>query len=392
MEEQKYKVRSPFLPLYSTVRQVLKILEGVPKTVFMEMESAIWDQRGTPQNPVDWSAPDTWIKERLSGKFADLAHDIWERSEKQVNPRYVSGTDLLINTYELLVPDDSGVYRLTDRGEGFLKNDPKVIKEIDETEGIPQLLSILSMKTKAKRSDLISDWGDFLREYSNYGTASTISDTLRSHLLNLVERRLTARSGNFYEITPVGLEYLASFRGITNDPRKKVLEVLTGYNNEQIAYLRQKLSEMHPTAFEHLVKDLLEAMGYEDVNVTKVSGDKGIDVVATLQFGITTITEFVQVKRIQGSIPRPILDQLRGALPYHKALRGTLITIGSFSKGCQEAAQFPGAAPITLIDGEKLLEYLIDNQIAIKKKPADLFEIDEDYFRVSDGKETVGEG
>ena len=38
-------------------------------------------------------------------------------------------------------------------------------------------------------------------------------------------------------------------------------------------------------------------MGYEDVTVTQQSGNKGVDVVATVQFGITTVTEVVQVKR-----------------------------------------------------------------------------------------------
>ena len=43
--------------------------------------------------------------------------------------------------------------------------------------------------------------------------------------------------------------------------------------------------------------------------------------------------------------------QLRGPLPYHKAIRGTLITLGNLSKGCTEAALFPGAAPVGLING-----------------------------------------
>jgi len=146
---------------------------------------------------------------------------------------------------------------------------------------------------------------------------------------------------------------------------------------------------MHPYRFEHLIRELLEAMGYEDVTVTKESGDKGVDVVATVQFGITTITEVVQVKRHQASIGRPVLDQLRGALPYHKAIRGTLITLGSFSKGCTEAALYPGAAPIGLIDGDKLLELLVEHEIGIQKRPATLYELDEGYFEASTEGELV---
>jgi restriction system protein len=133
-----------------------------------------------------------------------------------------------------------------------------------------------------------------------------------------------------------------------------------------------------------LVRDLLEAMGYEDVTVTKASGDYGVDVVATVQFGITTITEVVQVKRRQESIQRPILDQLRGALPYYKALRGTILTLGTFSTGCINAALFVGAAPIGLIDGEKLLDLLIKYDIGAQKRSLSLYEIDEEYLRASD--------
>ncbi len=120
-------------------------------------------------------------------------------------------------------------------------------------------------------------------------------------------------------------------------------------------------------------------MGDDDVQVTRASGDRGVDVVATVQFGITTITEVVQVKRHQASIGRPILDQLRGALPYHKAIRGTIITLGTFSSGWKEAALYPGAAPIGLIDGDRLLDLLHEHKVGLKERPATLYEPDEEF-------------
>jgi restriction system protein len=84
-----------------------------------------------------------------------------------------------------------------------------------------------------------------------------------------------------------------------------------------------------------------------------------------------------------------VLDQLRGALPYHKAIRGTLITLGSFSKGCTEAALFPGAAPIGLIDGDKLLEVLVEHEIGIQKRPATFYELDEGCFEAPTEGELV---
>ena len=88
----------------------------------------------------------------------------------------------------------------------------------------------------------------------------------------------------------------------------------------------------------------------------------------------------MQVKRQQGSVTRPILDQLRGALPYHQAIRGTIITLGKFAKGTREAALFPGAPPITLIDGDKLIELLLKHGVGINKRTLSLVEVDDSYF------------
>lgn len=137
------------------------------------------------------------------------------------------------------------------------------------------------------------------------------------------------------------------------------------------------------------MRDLLDEMGYSEVTVTAQSGDQGVDVVARVEFGITTITEFVQVKRRTRTLGRAVLDQLRGALPYHGAIRGTLITLGAFSKGCEDAAIFPGAQPITLIDGERLLDLLIKHQVAMRSRPIDIHEVDDRYFTIAKQEDLI---
>jgi restriction system protein len=390
MAEITHKVRTPLFPLYSEVRQLLTILNGVHKKSLTSMIYAIRDQTGTPQNPVDWSDPDTWISDRLVGEDADLARKIWEGSNGTVNPRYVYGAYLFINNYDLLTPDHQGIYRLEQRGQAFLNNDTHLLEELDDVEGLRQLLGILATKTQAKRSDLLPEWGAFLREYSRFGTSSTIKDALRRRLGNLLERGLVTREGIIYTITQSGIDYATPLSKAADDPGRHVLKTINTYNNKQRKALHQQLSVMPPYQFEHLVRDLLESMGYDDVQVTKEAGDKGVDVMGTVQFGITTVTEVVQVKRHKGNIGRPVLDQLRGSLPYHKAIRGTLITLGNFSKGCKEAALFTGAAPITLINGDKLLDLLIEHQIGIRKRPAQLYELDEDFFKPDDQAEPAG--
>ncbi len=46
-------------------------------------------------------------------------------------------------------------------------------------------------------------------------------------------------------------------------------------------------------------------------------------------------------------------------------------------------ALFPGAAPITLIDGDKLIELLIKHGVGIKQKKLSLLEVDDSYFEDS---------
>ena len=119
MEQQAYKVRTPLFPPYSTVRHLLGIMPGAPKSEWVQMISDIFEQTGTPQNPVDWSDPDRWITERLSGSSAALAQRVWEESRHEVNPRYTRGTYLFNNNHVLLEPDNQGIYQVTDRGAAF---------------------------------------------------------------------------------------------------------------------------------------------------------------------------------------------------------------------------------------------------------------------------------
>ena len=383
-DKKAYVVSTPLFENYSDVRKLMSALAGTTKkSDFLKFLKAIADQTGTPQHPVDWSNPDEWIAQRVMGSDKALATRIWEKSQKTLNPRYVYGAYLFINSYELLKTDASGVFQLSDRGKLFMADDPATVRKLDEAEGLPKLLAILAAHSPAKRGDLLEEWGEFLLAHSRFGTLSTIKDTLRRRTLNLVERGYISREGNTYTITDKGIAYAADVVGAAAsiaNPYQQVLSAIKQHNDLQVAALRQRLGKMNPYHFEVLIKDLLEAMDYEDVTVTKQSGDKGVDVVGHFQFGITQIKEVVQVKRHQGSIGRPVLDQLRGALPYHQAIRGTIITLGKFAQGCKDAAIFPGAAPITLIDGDKLMELFVKHDVGVKRSPVSLFKVDESIF------------
>jgi restriction system protein len=390
-------VSAPIYPTYSELRSAMTAFDNQSVKQVRDTITAIFDQTGTPQNPVDWSDPDSWINERLSGEHRTIAQRIWEGSGKTLNPRHVYGCYLFINRLKLL-DQVSGVYRLGDRGRLFFANDDTTIRELDAGEGLPKLLSLVAERSPCRRGDILPAWSDYLKAVSLFTTLSTFKDTLRRRLINLAERGLIAREGNTYAITDSGLQWLKGFSSlpevvsaaVPSPKRTTVAEAARAHNDEQLAALRTRLIELEPAQFEHFVKELLDAMDYEDVRVTKLSGDKGVDVIARVQFGITEITEVVQVKRTESTITRPKIDELRGALPYHKAIRGTIISLGGFARGAQEGALYPGAAPITLIDGRRLLDLCIKHEVGVKRRPVEIYEIDEAFFAekfTRDGRE-----
>jgi len=370
------KVRTPLFPTYRQAQAFMKATMGVPTQLVRDMITVIHNQRGTPQQQVDWTNPDQWINERLTGKFAEFALRIWQTDKGILNPRHCYGSWMFINNFALMAGDK---WQPSHTGEQFLANDPLVLREIDDAEGIFALLDILATKEQAKRSDILPDWQAFLQENSKFTAESSSKTTLYQRLVNVIDRGLVEKDGNSYQIAEPGMQWLntdSQHQPKTNDPRADILRAAKQFNAEQKAKLKQNLLTMDPYDFEHLIGMLLEAMGYDEVEVTKASGDKGVDVKGSVQVGITRITEVIQAKRHAGTIGRPVIDQLRGALPYHKAIRGTIITTGKFAEKCEGSAMFPGAAPITLIDGDRLIELLVEHGIGIQKRKIELLELD----------------
>jgi hypothetical protein len=130
-----------------------------------------------------------------------------------------------------------------------------------------------------------------------------------------------------------------------------------------ISNILRELRQIPPREFEYLIRDLLAQMGYSNVNVTSVSNDKGVDVVAELDFGLNKDVEVIQAKRHSATnkVGRPTLDALRGSLHRFDARRGTIITTSSFTKGTLRAARESGAKPISLVNGEEFVEYLAEH-------------------------------
>jgi len=374
------QVRIPLFPLYSRVRQLLPVLDGRPRADLQSLLNRLAELRGTPQEPEDWSNPDEWIGQRLQGVEQDLARAIWEQSDRQANPRHIYGCWYLIRGYTLLTENSDGKLTLTDRGQDFLSHPSgEAVAHIDREEGIVRLLAILAEKSPGKRSDLLPEWSTYLQTHSNFGTDSTFKDTLRRRLVNLVERELVSRSGNIYQITPAGLDYMAQV-GDQKSELHQLYQLVERQRQKVRKQLTEWLNQIDPFQFEQLIQRLLEEIGYQDVEVTSLSNDKGVDVVGNITVGITAVREVIQVKRQSSNVQRPVLDALRGSLHRFGAVRGTIITTSDFSKGTKDAAFERGAAPITLINGEKLLDLLFEYGLGARRKTITVWEPDEQAF------------
>ena len=139
------------------------------------------------------------------------------------------------------------------------------------------------------------------------------------------------------------------------------------------------LTEMNPYAFERLTQRLLRECGFDDVRVTKKSGDGGIDGTGKLKInGIFSFNIAFQCKRYQGTVGAPDIRDFRGSLTTDIE-KGVFITTGSFSKQAIEEASNPGKQQIDLMDGEEFITKIAEYGIGVKEIKD--YEIDEEYFK-----------
>lgn len=138
------------------------------------------------------------------------------------------------------------------------------------------------------------------------------------------------------------------------------------------------LIHMNPFAFERLAQRLLRECGFDDVHVTKKSGDGGIDGTGKLRInGIFSFNIAFQCKRYQGSVGAAEIRDFRGSLTTDIE-KGVFITTGSFSNPAREEASNPGKQQIDLMDGEEFISKLAEYGIGVREIKD--YEIDEDYF------------
>lgn len=167
----------------------------------------------------------------------------------------------------------------------------------------------------------------------------------------------------------------------TPETPQETFERVYNLINEQLAdELLNDVLNQSPVFFEHLVVDLMKAMGYGDGLVTKYSGDDGIDgIIHEDKLGFNLI--YIQAKRWKPdiTITKPELQKFAGAMMGPpKVEKGLFITTAKFSP---KAKEYATAQHIILVDGKKLTKLMIEYGVGVSTQKAYLIKrIDSDYF------------
>lgn len=148
--------------------------------------------------------------------------------------------------------------------------------------------------------------------------------------------------------------------------------------------LLEKIKEYSPWFFEKLVVDLLVAMGYggslkDAGQAVGQSGDGGIDgMIKEDKLGLDTV--YIQAKRWEGTVGRPMIQAFAGALMGKKANKGVFITNSQFSQDAKHYVESI-TQKIVLIDGDQLTQFMIDYGVGVAEVAIYVVKkIDLDYF------------
>lgn len=150
--------------------------------------------------------------------------------------------------------------------------------------------------------------------------------------------------------------------------------------------LLDQLYATDPTRFEHIVLDVLRAIGYGGdfagaIQAVGQPGDKGIDGVIDQDIlGLDSI--YVQAKRWRDTVGRPAVQSFAGALQGQNATKGVMITTSKFSSEAIEYAENIPGSRIILISGVRLTGLMYDNEVGVSRAAVIITRtVDTDYFK-----------
>lgn len=123
------------------------------------------------------------------------------------------------------------------------------------------------------------------------------------------------------------------------------------WKREHLKVTMEKVDAMEGHEFEYFVADLLEKLGYENVSVTRGSGDQGVDVLAELN----GIKYAIQCKNYSSALGNTPVQEVSAGKEFYGCHVGVVVTNNYFTKGGRELAE---RVKVILWDRDKLAEMM----------------------------------
>lgn len=135
----------------------------------------------------------------------------------------------------------------------------------------------------------------------------------------------------------------------------------------------KQLKRMNAYDFEKFCMQLLKVYGFINVAVTQKSRDGGIDGHGKLKIGLAHMNVAFQCKRWDNTtISRKEIDAFRGAIQGEYE-QGIFFTTSSFSKEAMKFSIKQGAVPVILIDGNMIVDFMIEKQFGIEHEDLPIY-------------------
>jgi restriction system protein len=181
-------------------------------------------------------------------------------------------------------------------------------------------------------------------------------------------------------------ESLVSDDGIDDEltPEEQIEKGIKQIQRELLDEVLDRVKQLPSAGFEQLVLRLLVGMGYggsmADVQGVARGADGGVDgVVNQDHLGLDRI--YIQAKRWEGSVGRPIIQGFVGALAGVGASKGVIMTTSTFAQPAQEYVRTLTDRRIVLVDGQRMSELMLKHGIGVSTKQTFVIQrMDEDFF------------
>ena len=163
------------------------------------------------------------------------------------------------------------------------------------------------------------------------------------------------------------------------NPREEIEDACHRLNESVRDALLDRIQQVSPALFESLIKDLLEKMGFSNVEVKGRSGDGGIDGVGSFdKLGMMRIAFQAKKWAVGHNVGSPTVTEFVGAMKKHRAECGVFVTTSTFTKDAWDVPRSVGS--LRLVDGERLAVLMVEYGLGIQKRQLDLPSVDGDYF------------